>query len=805
MRCKATLLAAVTAAVVLVSASAAQAAVVTDTFTGTNGTLLESHTGEVGATWGWHPNYAADLKLQNNKVWGPEWGLYFASGIPSTNEYDVTADLTVMSNAGAIGVTGRTSTSGSDDLYMARYNAGSVRWELVKCGGGACTNLGFFNQTLAIGSTYAVKLEIRNAAKKLFVDGVERVSSTDNTITQVGRAGIRTGPGVTTASTGYHLDNFNVNPPPTAETTITAGPSGATNNTSPSFSFTSTPSGGTFECMLTTNGVNGSWAACTTPKAYSGLVNGSSYVFNVRATVGGVTDSTPATRSFNVDTAAPNTTISGGPSGATNNTAPSFTFTSTEPTGATYECMLTTNGVAGSWGPCSSPKAYSGLVNGSSYVFNVRARDAAGNQDATPDTRSFTVDTSAPTATITSGPSGTITVDNASFGFSSEAGATFECMLTTNGVNGSWGACTSPKSYTGLANNPYVFNVRARDAAGNTGAAATRSFTVAVPSGVTCHVTASPGGAISTKAGLYSALSAGQTGCFRAGTYGAASDADWNLNKANITIRSYPGETATIKGRIVLQSGADGAALRELRLDGWNLAGDGTYDPSPTIDGPTDVVIADNDISNQEPNPSPTLTRGSICVHPTNWAGTAPNGFVVERNRIHNCGELPFTNHHHGIYIDGVTSGTVRNNVIYDNADRGISLHYDPANVQIYNNTIDGNGRGLHFGDGSTNNLAQRNVITNSIASSTGYNLTRYNLGTGNSVVDTCLKEGNPNGFDTDGGIEPGFTNSVSLGFWVDSDAQDPYVNRGAKDFRLAAGSVCAGRGWGAPDDVAQP
>ena len=394
MRCKATLLAAVTAAVALVSASAAQAAVVTDTFTGTNGALLESHTGEVGATWNWHPNYPADLKLQNNKVWGPEWGLYFASGVPATNEYDVTADLTVMSNAGAIGVTGRTSTSVNDDLYMARYNAGSARWELVKCSG-TCTNLGFFYQTLAIGSTYAVKLEIRNATKKLYVDGVERVSSTDNTITQVGRAGIRSGPGVTTASTGYHLDNFNVNPPPSTDTQISAGPSGPTNNASPSFSFNSVPGGGTFECMLRTNGVDGAWGSCTSPKAYSSLANGT-YRFNVRATVGGVVDPTPATRDFVVDTVAPTATIDSGPTGTITTNSATFGFSSE--TGATFQCALD-GPTPSSYASCTSTRTYSSLSNGS-YTFKVKATDTAGNVSSEV-TRGFTVSVSSlPTYTV---------------------------------------------------------------------------------------------------------------------------------------------------------------------------------------------------------------------------------------------------------------------------------------------------------------------------------------------------------------------------------------------------------------------
>ena len=151
MDCKGKLAAAIAAVVTLALAPAAHAAVVSDSFTGTNGTLLENHVGETGASWTFHPNYPADLKLQNGRVWGPEWGLYFPSGIPATNEYDVSADFTVMSNAGAIGLVGRSLTSGSDSLYMGRYNAATAQWELVKCISTGCANLATFPQTLAIG------------------------------------------------------------------------------------------------------------------------------------------------------------------------------------------------------------------------------------------------------------------------------------------------------------------------------------------------------------------------------------------------------------------------------------------------------------------------------------------------------------------------------------------------------------------------------------------------------------------------------------------------------------------------------
>ncbi len=90
-------------------------------------------------------------------------------------------------------------------------------------------------------------------------------------------------------------------------------------------------------------------------------------------------------------------------------------------------------------------------------------------------------DTTPPQTTIDSGPSGTINTSTVGFTFfSSEAGSTFECKLDGPGATtGTFGSCTSPKSYTNLADGTYTFSVRAKDAANNTDqSAATRTFTV---------------------------------------------------------------------------------------------------------------------------------------------------------------------------------------------------------------------------------------------------------------------------------------------------------------------------------------
>ena len=182
----------------------------------------------------------------------------------------------------------------------------------------------------------------------------------------------------------------------------------------------------------------------------------------------------PATRTFTVDTAAPDTTITSGPTGTITTNSASFAFTS-EP-GATFECRLDTAAFAA----CTSPQAYTNLADGE-HTFSVRAKDAAGNVDATPASRTFTVAVVAPApdTTITGGPSGPITATTQTFTFTSEPGATFECRLDTPAGAGTYAACTSPQQYTASALGDYTFFVRAKNAAGTVDATpATRTFRI---------------------------------------------------------------------------------------------------------------------------------------------------------------------------------------------------------------------------------------------------------------------------------------------------------------------------------------
>jgi hypothetical protein len=112
----------------------------------------------------------------------------------------------------------------------------------------------------------------------------------------------------------------------------------------------------------------------------------------VRATAtdaAGNTSPCSAAKTYVEDSAAPETTITDGPSGETGEPSPTFTFAAGEP-GSTFECRFDSEPFAACSGPDASHTPALPLVSGP-HTFEVRATDAALNTDPTPASRAFTV------------------------------------------------------------------------------------------------------------------------------------------------------------------------------------------------------------------------------------------------------------------------------------------------------------------------------------------------------------------------------------------------------------------------------
>lgn len=265
-------------------------------------------------------------------------------------------------------------------------------------------------------------------------------------------------------------------------------------DTTPTFTFTGDP-GNTFECKMD----SGEWAACTSPFTSLPLALGT-HTFSVRQKdpAGNVSD--PASAVFTVvpPLALPPVQVSGVPAAITNATSANLTFSGMVG-GATLECSI--DGAA--WATCTSPLALAGLSDGQ---HSVSVRQVSGGNTSAETTVLWTVDTVGPGKPgLNPLPNSPTNQTGASFGISTPAGAvSLQCRLTGPGAAGTWGPCTSPVNYSGLADGSYTFETRGVDAAGNTGAVASVSWTVdTTPPAGTPVITDGPEtGTLSTTAGF---------------------------------------------------------------------------------------------------------------------------------------------------------------------------------------------------------------------------------------------------------------------------------------------------------------
>jgi hypothetical protein len=281
-------------------------------------------------------------------------------------------------------------------------------------------------------------------------------------------------------------------------TSITATPTNPSGDSSPSFSFTSSEAGSSFECALD----GGALSSCPNPKSYFSLADGS-HTFTAREIdLAGNTDATPASYTWAIDTSAPVVTLSSPADGsATSNVTPAISgladtgpadsstvavalyqgTTATEPAFQTWSSVPVDQGT-GSWSVVASS-----LTEG---TYTVRATQSDSLEQSGSDTHTFRVDLSAPAVTLTSPSHGLIT-RNSTLTFAGTGGTDAGddpqvTILISQGttnittvpdvpvVSGSWSwSPTEP-----LDDGTYTVHAEQSDDAGETGASNVNSFTV---------------------------------------------------------------------------------------------------------------------------------------------------------------------------------------------------------------------------------------------------------------------------------------------------------------------------------------
>jgi hypothetical protein len=283
-------------------------------------------------------------------------------------------------------------------------------------------------------------------------------------------------------------------PPPVPVLTLTPT---ATSGDSVTFAFSEAEASATVECRLD----SAAFAPCQSPVEYSGLAAGS-HTFQARAvdTVGNVSALTSYTWtvSLSVPTVSIGFPLFGGAYNDSGFTAGCATAATGDVCGSADDDLLVV-AVAVSlrrsstglyWNGSSFSAASETFLNATGttdwsygispaslpegdYTVRARATDATTNVGF--DTRTFTIDRTAPAVptltTVPPNPSGSTT----SVGFTTtDPTAGFQCSLDA----GAWSACSTPQQYAGLTDGSHTVSVRAVDPAGNTSAAASTTWTV---------------------------------------------------------------------------------------------------------------------------------------------------------------------------------------------------------------------------------------------------------------------------------------------------------------------------------------
>ena len=171
---------------------------------------------------------------------------------------------------------------------------------------------------------------------------------------------------------------------------------------------------------------------------------------------------------WTVDTTAPDTTIDsatdgdGNPvddGGTTSSDSITFTFSGTPSEDVDHFVCTITVGEGETIDPCTSPQTFSELADGT-YTFTVAAVDAVGNEDPTPASLTWTVDTTPPDTSIDSAidgdgnpvdDDGTTSSDSITFTFSGSPTDDVDHFVCTITGGGTIDPCTSPIEFTGLS------------------------------------------------------------------------------------------------------------------------------------------------------------------------------------------------------------------------------------------------------------------------------------------------------------------------------------------------------------------
>jgi hypothetical protein len=292
-------------------------------------------------------------------------------------------------------------------------------------------------------------------------------------------------------------------PPQPPTPTISARPADPTAQTSAHFTYADAQAGVSYQCQLD----GGAFGTCAASGETYGQLSERSHNFKVRALAGSKT-SPSASYSWTIDRTPPSASVDSPRNGDTLGAADwgvrcrdraTICGEARDDSGVSAITISVQRNGGRWWGGSSFDQTTESfrtatldtrgrdsvrwgyslpLPADGSYTVHVRATDGVGNttSSAAQTISRFAIDTTPPPVpAIGTHPQGSTTSKSAGFGFSdSEHGVTLLCRR--DGAR--FERCTSPTSYGSLSLGAHTFQVQARDAVGNTSAAATYSWTI---------------------------------------------------------------------------------------------------------------------------------------------------------------------------------------------------------------------------------------------------------------------------------------------------------------------------------------
>lgn len=515
---------------------------VNDLFTAAEGTAIAAHPADLGGGW---VSDQSGILIRSNRVESPNFGDGRAHSTltPPSADYEVRADITLGStgwgNRG--GVRGRDAGGMLGNGYEAYYSESERRWYLDVWSGSNVATLGTYLDSGFTSGTRTVRLRMVGTQITVLVDGVARITVTNNQVSSAGHGGLRNSGGI---HDGILIDNFQVTDVAGApignalvQDSLAVSPASyvATATLSSSAAWlvqtvafrsisgsTSLPTPTNLTATATSpTVVDLSWSASAGATGYnvfrggqlvgspsttsftdSGLTPSTNYSYTVSAFdgSGGIsapTAAVPVTTPALPDTVAPAVSVTAPSAGATVGGTVTFSASASDSVGVVGVRLQVDGADLGNEiasPPYSASWNTTGVANGQ-HTLTAIARDAAGNIgtsagvlvtvfNAPPDTTLPTVAISAPAegATVSGVVSVTATA-NDNVGVSAVQfkldGANFGAEDTTAPFSVSWDTLAASAG-------SHVLSATARDAAGNVGTA----------TGVTVTVsnTAPPGG-----------------------------------------------------------------------------------------------------------------------------------------------------------------------------------------------------------------------------------------------------------------------------------------------------------------------